>query len=188
MKNHQYFRRRFAIKSEISFIVVITLFVVIGQPAYSQTERWVYQYNGPTDSTDVANSVVYGSDGNIYAAGRSQGSGTGDDFIVISLNKDTGDTNWIYRYNGPGNGMDVANKVIYGTDNNIYAAGYCTGSSTSRDLLVISLNKETGDTNWIYRYNGPGNGNDQANSIVYGADGNIYAAGRSQGSGTDLTP
>jgi hypothetical protein len=35
---------------------------------------------------DLANSLVYGADGNIYVAGRSDGSGTDDDFTVISLN------------------------------------------------------------------------------------------------------
>lgn len=40
--------------------------------------------------------------------------------------------------------------------------------------------------NWVYRYNGPGNGFDVAGSLVYGADGNIYAAGYSYGSGTDI--
>ena len=52
------------------------------------------------------------------------------------------------------------------------------------DLIVISLTT-AGDTNWVYRYNGPGNGHDEAKSIVYGADGNIYASGSSFDSGTD---
>jgi uncharacterized delta-60 repeat protein len=176
---------RFAIKPKISFIIYGALFIFfVSLPAYSQTERWVFRYNGPADSTDVANSLVYGVDGNIYAVGYSQGTGTGNDFMVISLNKDTGDTNWVYRYNGPGNGSDVANAVVYGSDSNIYAAGYSTGSGTGFDFLVLSLNKDTGDTNWVYRYNGPGNGWDRALSIVYGSDGNIYAAGYSVGINT----
>jgi uncharacterized delta-60 repeat protein len=155
------------------------LIIFISLPAYSQTERWVYRYNGPADSADIANSVVYGTDGNIYTVGYSQGIGTGNDFMVISLNKDTGDTNWVYRYNGPGNGADAALAVVFGGNNNIYAAGYCTGSGTGFDFLVISLNKDTGDTNWVYRYNGPGNSGDRAYSIVWGLDGNLYAAGYS---------
>jgi outer membrane protein assembly factor BamB len=157
------------------------LIIFIGLPAYSQTERWVFRYNGPANSADVANSLVYGADGNIYVAGYSYGNGTNYDFVVISLNKDTGDTNWVYRYNGPGNGADVANSVVYGVDSNIYVAGYSTGSGTGTDFIVISLKKDTGDTNWLYRYNGPGNSGDGASSIAYGMDGNLYATGSSRG-------
>jgi hypothetical protein len=158
-------------------ILLLTVFSL----ANSQTERWVFRYNGPPDSADVANSVVYGADGSIYAAGYSQGVGTGRDIIVVSLDKDTGDTNWVYRYNGPGNGSDVATSIVYGADSNIYAAGYSTGSGTGTDFTVISLSKNIGDTNWVYRYNGPGNGSDAASSIVFGEDGNLYAAGSSEG-------
>ena len=175
--------RRQGVFPLIMFLMLITL------PVFGQTERWVYRYNGPVDSADVAYSLVYGADGNIYAAGYSQGIGTGNDFMVISLNKDTGDTNWVYRYNGPGNGEDVAKAVVYGGDSNIYAAGYSTGSGTGYDFVVFSINKDIGDTNWVYRYNGPGNGWDRAYSIVWGMDGNIYAAGYSVGINTrgDIT-
>jgi len=146
------------------------------------TQRWVYRYNGPGDSTDVANSLVYGADGNIYVAGMSTGSGTGSDFTVISLDS-TGTQRWVYQYNAPGNGSDLANSLVYGADGNVYIAGYSTGSGTYYDFTVISLNS-TGTQRWVYRYNGPANSWDLANSLVYGADGNIYIAGYSTGSGT----
>jgi len=158
---------------------LIMFLMLISLPVFGQTERWVFVYNGPGNGYDVANSLVYGADGNIYVAGYSWGSEGNSDFIVISLNKDTGDTNWVYRYNGTGNGADMAIDIVYGADSNIYAAGYCTGSGTSYDFLVISLNKNTGDTNWVYQYNGSGDSGDRAYSIVWGMDGNIYAAGYS---------
>lgn len=162
-------------------VISILLLLSITLPVYCQTtERWVFVYNGPGSGYDVANALVYGADGNIYVAGYSWGSEGNSDFIVISLNKDTGDTNWIYRYNGPGNGADAANSIVYGADNNIYAAGYSTGNGTSTDFIVISLKKDTGDTNWVYRYNGSADSTDVANSIACGSDGNIYAAGYSQ--------
>jgi outer membrane protein assembly factor BamB len=178
------FRSKFIIRYKTNLILYGILLLVLGLPAYGQTERWVFVYNGPGSGYDVAKSLVYGADSNIYVAGYSWGIEGNSDFIVISLNKDTGDTNWIYRYNGPGDGADVAKSLVCGADNNIYAAGYSTGNGTSTDFTVISLNKDTGDTNWVYRYNGPGNGGDGASSIVYGADGNLYAAGSSRGDST----
>ncbi|HEX7318886.1 MAG TPA: hypothetical protein VF399_00840 [bacterium] len=145
--------------------------------------NWIYRYNGPGNSEDYAYSIVYGADGNIYAAGSSYGNGTSQDFTVLSLTT-AHDTNWVYRYNGPGNGWDEARSIIYGADGNIYAAGRSWRSSTNYDFIVVSLST-AGDTNWVYRYNGPGNYNDYANSLIYGADGNIYAAGSSYASFTD---
>jgi len=116
----------------------------------AQVENWIYTYNGHGNDDDGANSIVQGSDGNIYAAGASSGSGTYADFTVISLTT-VGDTNWIYRYNGPGNGSDYAESIVYGSDGNIYTAGYSTGNGTDSDFIIISLTT-AGDTNWVYRY------------------------------------
>jgi uncharacterized delta-60 repeat protein len=151
-------------------------FLVISLSSAGDT-NWVYCYNGPWNFADRANSVIYGADGNIYAAGASTGHGPDRDFTVISLTT-TGDTNWVYKYNGPGNNWDEAYSIVYGNDNNIYAAGYSNSSGIDADFTVISFTN-TGDTNWIYTYNGSGNYGDFAYSIVYGSDGNIYAAGYS---------
>ncbi len=137
--------------------------------------NWVYRYNGSANGFDIANSIVYGADGNIYAAGYSEDSITGYDFIVISLTT-TGDTNWTYRYNGPGNGSDVANSIAYGADGNIYAAGYIEDSTTYEVFTVVSLTA-AGNTNWIYYYHPDQSTDYTANSIVFGADSSIYVAG-----------
>ena len=145
-------------------------------------ERWVYHYNGPGDGWDEAYSVGMGTDGNLYAAGRSTGSGTAYDFTVVSLDT-SGTERWVYSYNGPGNGADVANSIAMGTDRNLYAAGRSTGSGTYSDFTVISVDT-SGTERWVYRYDGPADSIDCANSIVTGRNGNIYAAGYSLGSGT----
>jgi uncharacterized delta-60 repeat protein len=150
----------------------------------SGVERWVYRYDGPASIWDKAFSIALGSDGNLYAAGYSQGSGTEYDFTVVSLT-DSGVERWVYRYDGPGGIWDEAFSIVTGLDGNIYAAGYSMGSGTSGDLTVVSL-ADSGVERWVYRYDGPGNGGDGAYSIVAGPDGNLYAAGYSQGSGTSV--
>ena len=46
----------------------------------------MYRYSGVSEwRIDRANSIAYGSDGNLYAAGRSWYNNTRDDFTVISL-------------------------------------------------------------------------------------------------------
>jgi uncharacterized delta-60 repeat protein len=156
-------------------------FVVISLTSSGQ-ERWVYRYNGIGNSGDKANSLVYGLDGNIYAAGFSNGDTSQQDLLVVSLTT-SGNERWVYRYNGSGNAWDVAYSIVYGEDGNIYIAGSIYDASTSSDFTVISLTSN-GNQCWIYRYNGLGNGWDKASSLVYGNDGNIYVAGFSLGSGT----
>jgi uncharacterized delta-60 repeat protein len=151
------------------------------------SERWVYYYNGTADDDDWANSICYGEDGNIYAAGRSSDSTTRQDFTLISLTN-TGSERWVYTYNGPYNDYDEANAIVYGADNNIYAAGRGYGDTSSYDFTLVSVTN-SGSERWVYNYNGPGNDDDIAHALVYGADGNVYASGYSSGeqSGPDFT-
>jgi hypothetical protein len=144
----------------------------------SGSERWAYRYDGPGNSSDGTYSLVEGTGGNIYAAGVSAGSF--DDFTVISLTSG-GAERWVYRYNGPGNYVDEAISLVAGPGGNIYAAGSCTGSVGYFDFTVISLTSG-GAERWVYSYDGPGNSDDYASSLVAGTDGNIYAAGSSTGS------
>jgi uncharacterized delta-60 repeat protein len=150
-------------------------------------ERWVYRYAGPSIGSDCAYSIVYGQDGNVYAAGHSYLDSTVNDLTVISLTS-TGVERWVYRYNGPGNNMDWANSIVYGTDGNLYAGGMSVGSGIERDLIVISLTN-AGVERWVYRYDGPGNNDDGAYSIIYDQNGEVYIGGKSSGlfSGEDIT-
>ncbi|KPJ74036.1 hypothetical protein AMJ52_02240 [candidate division TA06 bacterium DG_78] len=152
-------------------------FFVVSLTAAGDT-NWTYRYNGSADQNDEAYAIVYGDDGNIYVAGNTRWSGASSDFTVICLDTD-GLVRWIYHYDGPGNGADEAFDLVYGADGNVYVAGVTTHNGSGKDFIVISFNAQDGDTNWTYRYNGPGNGSDEANAIVYGDDGDIYAAGYS---------
>lgn len=162
-------------KNKITYKVIIALFIPF--LAFTQIERWVYRYDGWADQ-DIAYALTYGLDGNIYAVGKTVNMGTGTDLMVASL-KDNGDTNWMYIYDGAGY-EDIAVSVVYGTDNNIYAAGRSGTASTYWDFFVLSLTTD-GDTNWTYQYDGLSSSYDEANSIAYGLDGNIYVAGSSGG-------
>ena len=137
--------------------------------------NWTYQYDGGASSYDGANSIVYGLDGNVYAAGFSTGIG-GEWFLTVTSLTNAGDENWVYTYRGDLYQSNSANSIVYGTDNNIYVAGMCAWATSGHDFMVVSLSTE-GDTNWTYRLQGSQDFDDQAKAIVYGADGNIYAAG-----------
>lgn len=158
-------------------------FVISLDPSTGDT-NWTYRYNGPANLYDEAWSVVYGLDGNVYAAGYSTTIAGQQDFTVISIDPATGTANWIYRYDGTGHVDDGAYHLVYGSDGNVYAAGYSVDATNQQDFTVISIDPTSGTANWIYQYDGTSHSDDAANYVVYGLDGNIYAVGHSTNSGT----
>lgn len=144
---------------------IILLSIII----FTQTEKWVYRYNGPANQYDAANQVVYGNDGNIYAGGYRWDTQYFMQFTVISLDT-AGNQRWMYIPESLPSGESKC--IVYGDDGNIYTGGeLLTGS---QDFIVISLDS-AGNERWTYI---TGGGYDFASSVIYGKDGNIYAAGR----------
>jgi hypothetical protein len=114
-------------------------------------ERWVYRYNGTGLDTDYeeAHSIIYGGDGNIYAAGTIADSLTRRDFAVISFTT-SGDERWIYKYNGPGNGNDVARSILYSSFiyDHLNVGGYSVGDY--EDFTVVTLDVD-GNEVYVWR-------------------------------------
>ena len=144
---------------------------------------WVRTYNGSANGDDRATQIAIDNQGNIYVTGFSAGIGTGaSDYTTIKYNTN-GDSLWVQRYNGPGNSGDSATSLVIDALNNIYVTGYSGGSGTGNDYATIKYNSN-GDLIWVRRYNGPGNGIDQAKSIAIDSSENIYVTGFSAGVGT----
>jgi hypothetical protein len=117
-------------------------FTVVSVTA-SGAERWVYRYNGPGNYDDAARAIALGPDGNVYAAGCSFDSASMYDWTVVGLTP-LGAELWVYHYNGPGNHHDWAYSILIGADENLYCAGFSTGSATFADFTVVSLTSAGG--------------------------------------------
>jgi len=146
--------------------------------------QWVARYNGPGNDWDVARSIAIDVQRNVYVTGESRGSGTDLDYATIKYNS-SGVEQWVRRYNGPGNDMDWARSIAIDVQRNVYVTGYSNGSDTSisYDYATIKYNF-AGAEQWVARYNGPGNGHDNAFSLTVDGQGNVYVTGLSIGSGT----
>src|SRR3972149_4440123 len=90
---------------------------------------------------------------------------------------------WVTRFNGTGNNMDIANAIVVDGSGNVYVTGHSIGSGTSYDYVKIKYNTD-GVWQWGQAYNGPGDGDDEAKSIAVDGAGNVYVTGQSFGSGT----
>ncbi|MFQ6103254.1 MAG: SBBP repeat-containing protein [Candidatus Glassbacteria bacterium] len=144
--------------------------------------RWVRRYNGPGNGDDRATSMITDGKGNVYVTGRSHGEETSYDYATVKYDQ-AGMVVWIERYNGPGNGDDIASAITIGVDGNIYVTGRSFGENSNYDYATIKYSSD-GTRLWVTRYNGPGNGEDHATSIAVNCRGNIYVTGTSVGDGT----
>lgn len=146
-------------------------------------QQWVQRYNGPGNDSDYANAIAVDGQSNVYATGFSVGSGTFYDYATVKYNS-AGAEQWVQRYNGPGNDDDRARAIAVDPSGNVYVTGYSYGSSsTSGDYATIKYDS-AGVQQWVQRYNGPGNDDDEAYAIAVDGSGNVYVTGESYGSGT----
>jgi len=147
-------------------------------------QLWVQRYNGPGNDYDGATSIAVDGSGNVYVTGRSRGFGTGLDYATLKYDP-AGNQLWVQRYNGPLNSEDVARAIAVDDSGNVYVTGYSEGSGTGYDCATIKYDP-AGNQLWVQRYNGPGNGIDDARAIAVDGSGNVYVTGSSYVSGTGI--
>ncbi len=149
----------------------------------SGVQQWEQRYNGPGNSSENVFCMDVDAAGNVYITGFSGGSGTGNDFATIRYNS-AGAQQWLQRYNGTGNGNDLASSLAVDDSGNVYISGYSAGTSSGDDYTTIKYNS-AGVQQWLQTYNGTGNAADDVYSLAIDRTGNIYVTGYSFGSGTN---
>ena len=79
-------------------------------------------YEGPAFEEDDASALATDASGNVYVTGSSIGIETNYDYATIKYATD-GRELWVKRFNGEGNGEDVASSLALDASGNIYVAG-----------------------------------------------------------------
>lgn len=160
--------------------IILTVLFLLDYGSNAQpTQQWVASYDGPNTNTDRGYAVTADLSGNVYVTGQSRGNGTNADYATIKYNAE-GVQQWVARYNGTGNSIDVAQAIAIDVTGNVYVTGYSRGSGTSDDYATIKYNS-SGVQQWAVRYNGPWNFVDLAYSIAVDESGNVYVTGYSYG-------
>lgn len=146
---------------------------------------WEKQYNGSSNSTDLATAMTVDASNNIYLTGlTTQLFGTRLDSNYGTIKYDpSGNLQWFAYYDGPNNSVDVSRSIFVDINMNVYISGSSKGVG-SDDYATIKYSP-AGVQQWVMAYNGPGNSNDYSSSIVSDNAGNAYVTGRSYGSGSD---
>ncbi|GHV93779.1 hypothetical protein AGMMS50293_00990 [Spirochaetia bacterium] len=145
------------------------------------------------------NAVAVDSAGSVYAAGYVNGSGfddapsfTGRNVLLVKYNSD-GHVVWAKTIDDSGTGASEFNAVAVDSANNVYAAGYVTGTSgvnfgtgqktagtnSGKNILLIKYN-DSGTVQWVQTV-AEGTGVSEFNAVAVDSTGNIYAAGYQKG-------
>ena len=161
--------------------LVSTDFVTLKYDA-NGTLQWAQRYDGPGAGYDAPYGVALDGAGNVYVAGSSAQTETGDDYTTIKYNP-AGQLQWVETYDGPGNGYDVAQSLTVDPSGNAYVTGYSTGATGLADCATIKYDP-TGQRLWARRYNGEADGTDYGTSVAVDPTGNVYVTGGSTGSAT----
>jgi uncharacterized delta-60 repeat protein len=157
-------------------VLGFSVFLLLGsQEIMAQNEEWVARFNGQENKNDEASDIAVDPSGNIYVTGWSEGSGFSNDFSTLKYNS-SGDTLWVRLYNGTGNFEDRATAITLDASGHVYVTGWSFGNGTSNDFVTIKYDS-LGDTLWVRRYNGPGDGPDNPYALTVDPTGNVYVTG-----------
>jgi len=119
-------------------------YLTIRYSTFTGDTVWTARYNGPVNSADVPLSVAFDKLSNVYVTGYSEGNGTVSDYATLKYNL-TGAEQWVIRYNGLGNGSDVANSIAVDTMGNVFITGSSFGSGTANDIVTIKYSQSLTD-------------------------------------------
>ena len=134
---------------------------------YSPTgqQLWVARYNGPASGYDLAAKVEVDRTGNVYVTGSSDnGASSSYDYATVKYDAN-GQPQWATRYNGPANSFDLAADLAVDVVGNVYVTG-TTYTDTQSDYATLKYDGSTGSQLQEARYNGPGNGYDEAAKLA----------------------
>lgn len=156
-------------------------------------QQWVVFFNPAGYLGSEGLAVTTDATGNVYVAGHSDRlPGYEDDYCTLKYNS-AGVLQWSQFYNGTGDGMDQAKFIKVDNSGNIVISGESFGSIRRRifnkdgtittivvqtlfDIVTIKYNS-SGVQQWVARYNGGGNNNDQPNGMLTDSIGNIFITG-----------
>lgn len=162
-------------------------YATVAYSAVTGARLWVSRYNGPANGADEAQAVAVSPSGRtVFVTGYSLGAGSEQDYMTVAYSAATGAQLWASRYNGTGNSYDAASSIsVSHTGRTVFVTGLSAGASSGFDYATVAYDTVTGARLWVRRYNGPGNGYDEAHSVTAGNHGPaVFVTGLSEGAGS----
>lgn len=157
--------------SIIRFLLIIILFIFNFTPG----QEWIRRYDGPASNFDIGLDLALDQSENCYVTGYSMNASFNYDFATLKYSN-SGIEKWVQRYNGTGNGDDVARVIKINQYNQIYVAGSSQGINSNLDYLTIRYDT-SGNLIWFRPYDSGANRADEIFDLTTDDLGNIYVTG-----------
>lgn len=136
---------------------------------------WTNRYNGPGNSSDGAKAVAVDADNNVIVTGYSYSSGTNSAYATIKYSS-VGVPLWTNRWSGSAGSLDSPTALSLDSSNNVIVTGASYESGGSSDYATVKYSN-AGTPLWTNRYNGPGNGSDEAYAVAVDGGNNVIVTG-----------
>ena len=148
-------------------------YVTLSYEGTSGQVSWQARYSGASGSDDLPSAVALDELGNTYVTGSSYAGGQSD-YVTLKYAAN-GQLQWQTRYNGPVSGYDLARDLAVDAMGNVVVTG-TSEAAFSYDYATVRYSP-IGQAQWVARYNGAGNGYDEATALALDATGNVVVTG-----------
>ncbi len=171
---------RYNFWSVLALKIAVCLLLGGGSAAFAHHREdtiWTARYNGGGD--DFSKSLAIDRFGNLYVAAYSAGGASGFDVLAIKYNPQ-GETLWVRRFNGAGNGDDFAAGLAIDSSGNAYITGQSYGGSVPGFDVVTLKYSPAGTLLWQAVYADSGATLEEPRALILDAGGNLYVTGISK--------
>lgn len=166
-------------KAFLSFMALFCVFTLFSQQVLVNKE-WEQSFGSPSN-IDWSSSVLDGG-GNIVTTGNSVVSSTNVALLLTKQNPD-GTILWQKQFSIANDSKNYGVALTTDAANNIYVVGTCyiSDANGKYNMLMIKYNS-AGTKLWHKTYNGTGNDDDSAVSVICNSSGSeVYLTGPSNG-------
>lgn len=140
---------------------------------YSLSGSLLWQYRLSQSGDDEAYAVITDDSGNVYVTGGSEGETSQLDFLTIKFTSG-GFLSLMRRYEGTGDDVDIAKKIVHNRSDYVYVSGISIGPGGDHDIALVKYS--TGLVQqWVQRFD-PG-GEEFMTDMVIDNAGDIYITG-----------
>jgi uncharacterized delta-60 repeat protein len=140
---------------------------------YSINGSLLWQYRLSQSGDDEAYAVITDDSGNVYVTGGSEGETSQLDYLTIKFTPG-GFLSKMQRYEGTGDDVDIAKKVVLSGNGSVYVAGISIGPNGDHDIVLVKYS--TGLVQqWVQRFD-PG-GEEFMTDMAIDNSGNVFITG-----------
>lgn len=150
---------------------------------HSGNFRWASRIASTPGGDETAIDIVCDNDGFIYTTGFIDAGTEGSNYLTVKNNA-AGNILWQKQFNNQFNKWDIAEKIVVGSQNEVYITGRSGRPPSPFDPDYCTIRYDSsGAQIWVMSYNGnPSvNGSDIPSKLIIGDNSNLYVCGTSNG-------